>query len=81
MRHGAACDVYAGEKREILMGNKRSLEALRARARELALSNDFKHWQDVAAILEAEGYPLAYLRVDLDVRLQQALSQKRNEVR
>jgi hypothetical protein len=61
------------------MPDKKSLEALRVRAKELARASEFKCWQDVAAILEAEGYPLAFLRVDLDVRLQRALSQLRSE--
>jgi hypothetical protein len=61
------------------MSDKRSLEALRVRAKELTQANACKSWQEVAAILEAEGYPLAYLRVDLDARLQLALSQLRTE--
>jgi hypothetical protein len=58
------------------MTNKKSLDAFRQRACEVAEKFQMSHWLDVASVLSSEGYPLAVLRMDLDTSLKQLLVEK-----
>ena len=64
-----------------LMPDKRSLIGLRQRASELADTGRLNSWHEIGVALEAEGYPLALLRMDLDTCLRQTLRARFGQTR
>jgi hypothetical protein len=63
------------------MPDKRSLIGLRQRASELADTGRLNSWHEIGVALEAEGYPLALLRMDLDTCLRQSLRARFGQTR
>ena len=55
------------------MNEKSTLEALRRRACELADTHRFSHWDEIAVVMQGEGFPLAMQRLDLDQALRSLL--------